>query len=682
MVEIMKEEMNRSAFIAAITRELSTQSNGEDLNVIPDISAVEVSKKLYFDFPLLSSNDVNTLVKGIEAKHKAMSDDQCYPMNFGKKVLDNMMYLTQSKQAAEDRGFAQAMSKLASSVYISAPWSLLELDRKALTRVFRSHLDTDLGGNVFDGDELMPWNEILDSFSEFVCSGSASHICGIIPNDDGWCADALLSSGHVDNLCSMLSFMGDVMSMTAKNTGDDIDGPYSEINRSASNMNLKTSLVLRARQVAGSDGASEEKLARDKVFVDSAQRIWLHLAYLARDLVSHCPQLLEKYLCKILVATTRLSPSRGSSDTSSSYPTSSECMQALICSNLAVAVCSSSSTETQLVKASSREAYRAMLSGIGAEGGHGDGRVSLAGLVDIFGRMGRHSIDGGSEACSLLLDVCSLYLDGKDKRGVGVKMPAQLETMHSELLTSRAVVSLVEFFEVFLDSLSDDNDSGLSVKTLSFQTIERLALTFSTACLQSPETLTPFILRMPSFISSVDKIVAGWGQAPPPSMVSPIVALPLLVPLVIALEARPTEALAAMRAAFAKCVDMAILRIREASAVEAAAEAAAEAAKDIGGKNPDRSAKEEEEEEEEELEASRRAKAGHVPGLAASLGLLVSTESGGYRASQRAREIGSLKEGLMRLCGAIKSSGTKNSEVRRLSKDLQALLEGGVKKTD
>ena len=118
---------------------------------------------------------------------------------------------------------------------------------------------------------------------------------------------------------------------------------------------------------------------------------------------------------------------------------------------------------------------------------------------------------------------------------------------------------------------------------------------------------------------------------------------------------------------------------RRAAAAAVAVAVAAEAAKDVGEKNPDRLAKEE---EEEELEASRRAKAGHVPGLAASLGLLVSTESGGYRASQRAREIGSLKEGLVRLCSAIKSSGTKNSEVRRLSKDLQALLEGGVKKTD
>ena len=130
--------------------------------------------------------------------------------------------------------------------------------------------------------------------------------------------------------------------------------------------------------------------------------------------------------------------------------------------------------------------------------------------------------------------------------------------------------------------------------------------------------------------------------------------------------------------AFATCVDLTVARIGEAStAAAAAAAAAANGENDENGKHM--TAKQE---EEEELEVSRKAKADQVPGLAASLEMLVSKATGGCRASEKARGITSLREGLTRLCGAIKNSGSKSADVRRLSKDLQALLEDGVKKTD
>ena len=127
--------------------------------------------------------------------------------------------------------------------------------------------------------------------------------------------------------------------------------------------------------------------------------------------------------------------------------------------------------------------------------------------------MGRHSVDGGSEACSLLLDLCSLYLDGKDKRGVGAKMPAQFEAMHNELLTSRAVVLLVGFLDSFTKGPSSD-DEMVTMASQSSQTLERLVFTFSTACLQSPDILTSFILRLPTFVPSIHKIAAGGTWRP------------------------------------------------------------------------------------------------------------------------------------------------------------------------
>ena len=130
--------------------------------------------------------------------------------------------------------------------------------------------------------------------------------------------------------------------------------------------------------------------------------------------------------------------------------------------------------------------------------------MTLAGLVEVFARMGRHSVDGGSEACSLLLDLCSLYLDGKDKRGVGAKMPA-VRGHAQELLTSRAVVLLVGFLDSFTKGPSSD-DEMVTMASQSSQTLERLVFTFSTACLQSPDILTSFILRLPTFVPSIHKI--------------------------------------------------------------------------------------------------------------------------------------------------------------------------------
>ena len=670
--------LDRASFIAAMTAELEQQQkNSGDLNAVPDISPSEVARKLHFDFPLVSSNDVNVLVDALE------TSGTTYPINISKRVLVNIVYLTQCRQASEDRAFAQAMSKLAASIYVSAPWRLLTMNRETLLDVFKSHKQSGMEDSVFVSDDdssrskgMVSWSDILDHFSDFVCSGSASYVCGTVTNDDGWCADNLQRSSHMENLCSLLSFMGDVMTFTfekrTESSSLDEESFYTIMPNPGHDCDLKNALESRAKQVCGGGGGAPPVSARDQAFVSTIQKVWLHTAFLARDLLSQCPQLLERYLRVILAAMSHLSLP----EQSSTYPTSCKCMQALVCSNLAVTICSHPTVEMQLVKSSSRESLRDFLSPV--DDGVGD--LSLAGLVDIFENMGRHSIDGGVEACSLLLDVSSLYLDGYDKRGAGVKLPAQMEAMHNHLLSSRALVTLVGFLDSFTkpSESSVDADDGLHKLQESSQVVKRLVQTLGKASLQSPGVIGSFILRLPSFGSSLHRMVGAWDTTSGGTSVPPIVMLPLLLALLITEERKSGASSPQFQSAFVLSVDMTVTRIEQSSVTTSESDQEDNDAIDEGNGNVERELFE----TESELKASCKVKAGQIPGLVSSLDTLLSKESGGYQALQRARGIPVLRDGLARICDAVKSSRTTNVDMRRLSKDLQALLEGLLKKTD
>jgi hypothetical protein len=713
--------MDRTAFVNAMLAELEQQNTGPlGMNSVPDMLPKEVSNKLNFDFPLLTSTDVDILTGELAKPLNADADDANYPLTLTKKVLDNVVYLTQSRQVAEDTTFAKALSNMTAALYLSTPSKLISLKRSALSTIFQSHMmpgldndddDFDMGGLGGSGRREMAWNEVLEHFCNLLCSSSASHICGLLPNDDVWCGDMLSKARHMENLCSILNLMGDVMSLTAQGKPQDsesiLEAFYTTDNVNERTFSFIEMLKKRAMQVkqtiSEEPGEGGERASQDSFFVNQIQKMWLHLAYLARDLLSQCPQLLGEHLEAVLMGTSRLSLASASTSTSSigssnsggngSFPSSSECLQSLICANLAVAL-SLPSPRAVRTKAESRESFRNIIRGNSATAE----AVTLECLVDIFRHMGKFSIDGGAEACSLLLDLCSIYIDGKDQRGVSAKMQTQLDSMHSDLLSSRALVTLVDFFGAF--TTSDDATTSASACTEKRQVTMRLVEFFGIACLQGPQMLGSFILRLPPFMPGIRSMLSSWNNSSSCSTgqnssevvdlnshASPVASIPLLLALVLAGSKQQGgnsffEASSELTAAFILSIEMTTERIRVTTKAMKARQIEVET-EEIEEKESGEDDGEEEDKALAELKSSRRAKAVQVPGLVSTLGILVSREDGGYSAIVKAKEAPVLAEALNQLSKAVNGCGTKNDELRRHGKDLQALLEGrGSGKTD
>jgi hypothetical protein len=711
--------MDRTAFVNAMLAELEKHNTGPlGMNSVPHMLPKEVSNKLNFDFPLLTSTDVDVLTGELGKPLDADADDANYPLTLTKKVLDNVVYLTQSRQVAEDTTFAKALSNMTAALYLSTPPKLISLKRSALSTIFQSHMvpgldndddDFDMGGLGGSGRREMAWNEVLEHFCNFLCSSSASHICGLLPNDDEWCGDMLSKAKHMENLCSILNLTGDVMSLTAQGKPQDsessLEAFYTTEYMNESTFPFIEMLKKRAMQVkkttSEEPGEGGERASQDSFFVNQIQKMWLHLAYLARDLLSQCPQLLGEHLEAVLMGTSRLSlassstSSSGSSNSggNGSFPSSSECLQSLICANLAVTLSLPSSRAVR-TKAESRESFRNIIRGNSATAE----AVTLECLVDIFQRMGKFSIDGGAEACSLLLDLCSIYIDGKDQRGVSAKMQTQLDSMHNDLLSSRALVTLVNFFGAF--TTSDDATVSASACTEKRQVTMRLVEFFGIACLQGPQVLGSFILRMPPFMPGLRSMLSSWNNSSSCSTgqnssevvdlnshALPVASIPLLLALVLAGSKQHGgnsffEASSELTAAFVLSIEMTTERIRATTKAMKARQIEVET-EEIEEKVSGEDDGEEEDKALAELKSSRRAKAVQVPGLVSTIGILVSREHGGYSAIVKAKEAPVLAEALNQLSIAVNGCGTKNDELRRHGKDLQALLEGrGSGKTD
>lgn len=663
--------MDRAAFIESMKAALSVS---EDLNAPPVDDIVAIAKKFDFDFPVLSTENLEALVKVLE------SEEGAFPLRLGAKFSENVNYLTQCKQASEEKAFARALSSFTTNIFLSQPERMLQMNRATLSRIFR---EENIGSGADESvtfpdlsqshEDIIFWDKIFERFFLFLLTGSASLLFGVVADDESWCATTITKGNHMENLCKSLNQFGEILALVS----DVQEDPAG--NQNTENCTLLGALRYRARccnlGVEGSCNFNSKK-TQDKRFIDSLQKVWLHMTFLARDVVVQCPSLLERSLGDLLASIDSLSTdidrfkNAGSGRLSDeTYPSSRECLQALVCANIASALQNVSNTVVE-ASAGAREAFRRTI--CHEKGNNIGSSVTFGSLVVILERMGRLSTDGGAEACALLLDVSALFVDKRDARGRALRRWVDVEAMHQNLLSSRALPVLVDFLARFMGSegASQAGKTPVTTQLIGF---------LSEASLQGPHTIASFLLRLPLFLPAIRAIVETWSSGVEGSThaVTPADAIPLFLSLSLALTQNGSSPDPSHELVRALCgsVALTVERIQTASENHDPQDVKELIADDV---NCDEKAK-----KDAELLVDRQMKAKQVPGLTTALQLLLSQDSTGRTAVSRAKDHTELHQALINLCTTLNAFSSRSDELRRLGKDFQAALEGhSSSKTD
>ena len=627
---------------------LEKKTSSVGLNAIADEDIITISRKFDFDYPVLSTQNIQALTSALEMEGSS------FPLRLNAKFADNLNYLAQSKITSEDKVFSKAMSSFTTNLFLSLPERLMRMDQASLSDIFvKRDFEMEMSENTIFSNtrepttSLLTWDEIFSGFFSFVLKGSTSLVCGVVPDDAPWCASNIIAGKHMEKLCETISRFGKLLSLAFASTESSL--------KASKETTMCEELTARVSR-CGSD---------DRVLITSLQKVWLHMAFLARDILVQCPSLVESSLGTVLTSLDSLSTnidgfhSHSGTSSADSYPSSKECLQALMCANIAAslsgrAVNSAKITAITTIKA--QDAFRYVMSG----GGQETSNVTLLILVDTLERMGRQASDGGAEACALLLDVCSLYVDNRDTRGTGFKGAAEVERMHQSLLSSRALAVLVDLFARFMGAEGASNVGKTPI-------IAQLVCFFSRAALQGPHIVGSFLLRLPLFLPSIRAMTQIWNEDSDNAAISPTEAIPLFLALCLALGAdRPVEPSHEFVQALKGSVSLTVLRLRVAGEVEVS-------------EHPEMSVsalEDEVEKQEVELKHDAQMKAMHVPGLASALRLLLSNDSAGRAAASRVKDFPDLHRALVELSEAIEGFSSRRDEVRRLGKGLKAALEG------
>jgi hypothetical protein len=276
------------------------------------------------------------------------------------------------------------------------------------------------------------------------------------------------------------------------------------------------------------------------------------------------------------------------------------------------------------------------------------------------------SNDQGAEALSLLLDMSWLYLDAMDRNCMKALTVPQLQTQHEHLLQSRTLVVLVDLFTKAISVPDYDSDSDSNQFDKLRPGLPRLLQFLTIACLQGP-SLASFILRLPSFLSTLRENMSSYDKS-----LCPTDSLPLLLGLYTAVSTDAKSTIAPeLLSAVDQAVDLTLAKIEEASQAQADIVASGD---DVDDDNAV--------EGENNAAASarlQRRKTRIVPGLLVCLQLLASTESGGERVLRNASSVNSAVAPMLRKlasAAARQCTGQGQEEQKRMAKACLSLLDG------
>ena len=270
------------------------------------------------------------------------------------------------------------------------------------------------------------------------------------------------------------------------------------------------------------------------------QDIWIHLVFLARDLLVHFPELLPKtlpQLCEILLRKNRTEEVSVflKADSTRGFPTPSECLLVLVLSSTCASLSEPTSSPT-LSSSNTEEIKIAMIKKQVRTKRTAVARSCLkklldpifSNLTDICERMLKYSPDKGVEAAAVLCDITQLFIIDDTAPSSSL---SPVNRSHEKLITSRVLSMLVK---IWMDILSDvkSNRGGNNM----IATVCRITKLLSIACLQSTDT-SAFLIRFPNFIPTVTSVKDSWDNQNGDVVIKPGCLLSLLIGIMTAVDA-------------------------------------------------------------------------------------------------------------------------------------------------
>jgi hypothetical protein len=560
--------MDRADFIAQMIAELARQKEEDEIGFLnPRVrSAKEIFESLCFDFPIVTTEEI--LILSAAINQFTLSSSKDLPSKdfwLNDKFLENLSFLSGSAPNDDDKQREGAVSAFCSNMYFSLPFRLLSMTRRELHYYFTGQSHSSHDQRSLKETELQPWEAICQQYRNMILEGTASALLSIESRD-------VIS--HLTNITKTIKGIRvDSSKDQVTDAGSMTLEQYFVLNNSkaltaeSSSKHADNNLISipGSSQVKGTpDVAEAEAEAESECVVISgiAKEIWVHSAFLCRDIMVQRPEILASTSALLLVIGALISleapVSVGASP--SSIPTAPECMVALILAGVATGITSTDAKHSPVLPVTDgataalmeRDHERSRLRAKHCS----EGRAALqkcleassppllTAVVGICERISGVSTGvDNADGPALLCDIVALYT---------TEVRSQSVHPHERLITSRAISALVRMWmgiaaksvtvaaigehpEETVDAKSFSSglsfaasryDRGerriaqvfsvcltftglISFLLLTSSLILRIIHTLSLLCLQRSETAA-FALRIPHFVKMILQTSQKW----------------------------------------------------------------------------------------------------------------------------------------------------------------------------
>ena len=453
--------MDRADFIAQMIAELARQKEEDEIGFLnPRVrSAKEIFESLCFDFPIVSTDEILILSAAINKFTLSTSKDlPSKDFWLNDKFLENLSFLSGSAPNSDDKEREGAVSAFSSNVYFSLPFRLLSMTRRELHYYFTGPSPSSDDQHYLKETELLCWEAICQQYRNMILEGTASALLNIESRE-------VLS--HLTNIAKIIKGIRvDSSKDKATESGSVTLEQYFVLSNTkalkavASSKHVDNQLgsIPASGQTKDTSEVSPETESVSECIVISgiAKEIWVHLAFLCRDIMVQRPEILTGTSALLLVMGALISleapVSVGASP--SSFPTAPECMVALILAGVVAGISSTDLKHSPAVPVTdgataavverdherSRQRIRHCTEGRVAlqKSLEASSPPLLTAVVGICERISGVSTGvDNADGPALLCDIVALYT--ADVRSQSVHP-------HERLITSRAISALVRMW--------------------------------------------------------------------------------------------------------------------------------------------------------------------------------------------------------------------------------------------
>ena len=341
--------MDRDSFIQQMIAELMRQKEN-DVETFEKTSknAAAIFRSLCYDYPMIEDSDLISLATEIRSyamQSASVCDEFRSKFWLHDKFLDNLVYLSTISPKATEESREKAMGILSASVFIHLAALMLSTSQAELSRLFCGPRSTDDDDDddyycnpksstnstpsAQDPSLLLPWPELVARFRSFVLQGTSSLLTGIESE-----ASTTLEVVRIiiDNIKVTGTCLSGVQSQSSTSAFTSLSQYFHKVgaNPPTEETAMITSTTASASVSASAMTAASDEVSQYTTVMSTCRDVWLHWAFLGRDLLIQHPLLVVADAAGSEVPATAMPAGKGKPATASGSCFSALCGAILI----------------------------------------------------------------------------------------------------------------------------------------------------------------------------------------------------------------------------------------------------------------------------------------------------------------------------------------------------------------